>query len=161
SQLAAIVVAMVVVVLANVIVARHYTRWDFTTSKRYTLSSATIQTLHDLPETVQVWVLLGSSDPLEQSVKQLLVAYQAETTKLDVHYVDPDRDVVALEDLHKRFKIEARNEGGRIVTDAIVIVVRGDRHWFLVPSDMVSSSPSDGRVRPREEQAFTGAIRNV
>jgi hypothetical protein len=163
SQLVGIALAMIVAVMGNVIVARRFTRWDWTTNKRYTLTPATIETLHGLPEPIQVWVMLGSSDPLEQSVKQLLVAYEAETTKLDVHYVDPDRDVVALEDVKKRFKIETgRTEEGHVVADAIVVVARGDRHWFLTTSDMVEvTGGDDTRVKPREERAFTGAIRNV
>jgi hypothetical protein len=99
SKLVGVVAAMVVVVLLNVVAARRFTRWDMTANKRYSLSPATTQTLHDLPDAVQIWVLLGSADPLEQSVKQLLVAYQAETTKLDIHTIDPDRDTVALEDI--------------------------------------------------------------
>lgn len=163
SQLVGIVAAMVVVVLVNVIGARRYTRWDWTSNKRYTLSPATVQTLHDLPDTVQVWVLLGPADPIEQSVKQLLVAYQAETTKLDVHYVDPDKDTVALEDVRKRFKIETgRTEDGHVVADAIVVVARGERRWFITSADMVEVAASDDtRVKPREERALTGAIRNV
>ena len=163
SQLVGIVAAMVLAVLANVTVARRYTRWDWTANKRYSLSAPTVETLHQLPETVQVWVLLGSADPLEQSVKQLLVAYQAETTKLDVHYVDPDRDVAALEDVKKRFKIETgRTEQGHVVADAVVVVARGDRHWFLTTSDLVQvAGTDDTQVKPREEQAVTGAIRNV
>jgi ABC-type transport system involved in cytochrome c biogenesis permease component len=163
SQLVAILAAVVVAVLVNVVAARRYTRWDWTKNKRYSLSSATVQTLRELPDPVQVWVLLGRADPLEQSVKQLLVAYQAETAKLDVHYVDPDQDVVALEDVKKRFKIETgRTEQGHVVADAIVVVARGDKRWFLTTSDMVQvSSGDDTRVKPREEQALTGAIRNV
>ena len=163
SALVGLVAAMIVAVLVNVVAARRYTRWDWTSNKRYTLSPATVQTLRDLPDTVQIWVLLGSSDPLEQSVKQLLVAYAAETTKLDVHYVDPDRDTAALEDLRKRFKIETgRTEQGHVVADAIVVVARGDKHWFLTAADMIEvTSPDDPRVKPREERAFTGAIRNV
>jgi len=163
SQLVGIVAAMIVVVLVNVVAARRYTRWDWTQNKRYSLSPATVQTLHDLPDGVQVWVLLGPADPLEQSVKQLLVAYQAETTKLDVHYVDPDKDTVALEDVRKRFKIETgRTEDGHVVADAVVVVARADRHWFVTSADMVEvSSSDDTRVKPREERALTGAIRNV
>jgi ABC-type uncharacterized transport system len=163
SVLVGIVLAMVVVVLVNVVATRRFTRWDWTSNKRYSLTSATIQTLRDLPEPIQIWVLLGPSDPLEQSVKQLLVAYQAETSKLDIHYVDPDRDVVALEDVKKRFKIETgRTEQGHVVADAIVVVARGDKHWFLSTSDMVEiSAGDDTRVTPKEERAFTGAIRNV
>ncbi|MBX3189216.1 MAG: GldG family protein [Labilithrix sp.] len=163
STLIGLVAAMAVVVLLNVVASRRYTRWDWTTDKRYTLSPATVQTLRDLPETIQVWVLLGPQDPIEQSVKQLLVAYQAETTKLDIHYVDPDRDTVALEDVRKRFKIETgRTEEGHVVADAIVVVARGDRRWFLTSNDMVEVSRADDtQVKPREERALTGAIRSV
>lgn len=163
SQLVGVAIAMVVVVLLNVVAARHYVRWDWTSNQRYSLSPATTQTLHELPDGVQIWVLLGGADPLEQSVKQLLVAYSAETTKLDIHYVDPDRDTAALQDLQKRFKIETgRTEQGHVVTDAIVVVARGDKHWFLTTSDMVEiSAGDDTRVKPREERALTGAIRNV
>ncbi len=163
SVLAGIVLAMIVVVLVNVISTRRFTRWDWTSNKRYSLTPATVQTLRELPDTIQIWVLLGPADPLEQSVKQLLVAYQAETPKLDIHYVDPDRDVVALEDVKKRFKIETgRTEQGHVVADAIVVVARGDKHWFLSTSDMVEiSAGDDTQVRPKEERALTGAIRNV
>ncbi len=163
SKLVGVVAAMAVVVLLNVVSARRFTRWDWTADKRYTLSTATTQTLHDLPDTVQVWVLLGGADPLEQSVKQLLVAYQAETTKLDIHYIDPDRDTVALEDVRKRFKIETgRTEDGHVVADAVVVVAHGDRHWFVTASEMVEvAAADDTKVKPREERALTGAIRNV
>lgn len=162
TQLLGVVAAMVVVVLLNVVAARRYTRWDWTANKRYSLSPATVQTLHDLPDTVQIWVLAGAADPVEQSVKQLLVAYQAETTKLDVHYIDPDRDTVALEDVRKRFKIETgRTDNGHVVADAVVVVARGEKHWFITSTEMVEVGSDDTRVKPREERALTGAIRNV
>jgi hypothetical protein len=163
SQLVGVAAAVVVAILLNVVSARHFTRWDWTANQRYTLSPATIETLHSLSEPVEVWVLLGPADPIEQSVKQLLVAYQAETTKLDIHYVDPDRDVIVLEDVKKRFKIETgRTEEGHVVADAIVVVAKGTRHWFLNTSDMVEvQSGDDTRVKPREERAMTGAIRSV
>ena len=163
SQLLGVIAAMAVIVLLNVVFARRYTRWDWTGNKRYTLSTATVQTLHDLTDTTEVWVLLGQADPLEQSVKQLLVAYQAETKRLDVHYIDPERDLLALEDLKKRFKIETgRTEEGHVAADAIVVVARGAKHWFITSSEMVEvASTDDTRVKPREERALTGAIRNV
>ena len=144
SQLISVAIAMVVVVLVNVASVRRYTRWDWTSNQRYSLSPATVDTLRQLPESIQIWVLLGGADPMEQSVKQLLVAYGAETTKLDVHYVDPDRDTAALEDLKKRFKIETgRTEQGHVVADAIVVVARGEKHWFLTTADMVEVSGND------------------
>jgi hypothetical protein len=163
SQLVGVLAAVVVVVLLNVLVARRFTRWDFTENKRYTLSPATTQTLHDLPDAVQIWVLLGGADPLEHSVQQLLVSYAAETTKLDIHYVDPDRDTVALEDVRKRFKIETgRTEDGHVVADAVIVVAHGEKHWFVTSTELVEvAAADDTKVAPREERAITGAIRSV
>src|ERR1019366_10197127 len=74
-----------------------------------------------------------------------------------------DHDAVALEDVRKRFQIETgRTSDGRVVTDAIMVIARGDRHWFLTSSDMFEGSAAeDNRAKPREEQAITSAIRNV
>jgi len=161
--LAGLAAAMFVAVVVNVLASRHFKRWDWTRGRLYSLSPATEETLRDLPDTVEVWVLMGGSDPLSLSVKQLLVAYGAETNKLDVHYVDPDRDAIQLLDVRRRFKIEAaRAEDGRVVTDASIVVAHGDRHWFIGPQDLVEISESDDRrAKPREEQALTFAIRNV
>src|SRR5215471_12697340 len=75
-QLLGVVAAMFIAVVANVLAARHYTRWDWTKGHRYSLTPATLETLHDLSDTVEIWVLAGSADPLEQSIKQTLVEYQ-------------------------------------------------------------------------------------
>ncbi len=163
GKLVGLVAAAVLGVLVNVYAARHYTRWDVTESHRYTLSDATKRTLHDLPGPVEVWVILGGAEPLRQTLAQLLVAYSAESGHLAVHYVDPDRDPLALEDLRKRFKIESgRSEDGHVVTDAVVVVARGEKHWFLDGADLYEASEKDDmKVRPREEQALTLAIRSV
>ena len=125
-KLVGLVAAALVGVLVNVYSARHYSRWDVTKDRRYTLSEATKRTLHDLTEPVEIWVVLGQSEALRQTVAQLLVAYQAETSRLVVKFVDPDHDALALEDLKKRFRVEAgRSEDGHVVTDAAIIVARG------------------------------------
>jgi ABC-type uncharacterized transport system len=163
SALIGVVAAFVVAIFVNVLAARRYTRWDWTSSHRYSLSQATKTTLKELHEPVDLWVLMGGADPLEQSVKQLLVSYESETSQLHVHYVDPDRDTVELEDVRKRFNIQAGvTQDGHVATDAIMVVAKGNRHWFLGASDMVEvTNAEDSRARPREEQAITGAIRNV
>ncbi len=162
-SLVGVAAAVVVAVLFNVLAARHYTRADWTAGKLYTLTKPTTETLHALDDQVQIWVLLGGGDPMEQSIRHLMASYEAETSKLDVHYIDPDKDALALQDVRKRFKVEATPApDGRMVADAIVIVARGDRHWFLTPRDMVEVAPGDDiKAKPREEQAITAAIRRV
>jgi len=163
TSLVGIVAAVVLAVVVNVVVARHYKRWDWTKTKRYSLTPATLATLHALQEPVDMWILMGGADPLEQSVKQLLVSYAAETDALHVHLVDPDRDTAALEDVRKRFRIDTgRTEDGHVVTDALMVVAKGEKHWFIGASDLVAvSDAEDGRAQPREEQAITAAVRNV
>src|SRR5665213_1864837 len=136
--------AMIFGVVFNFLSARHFHRWDWTTGKRYSLTPPTLQTLHELSDPIDVWVLMGSGDPLESSVKQMLRSYLAETSKLNVYYIDPDRDAIALEDVRKRFQIETgRASDGRVVTDAIMVISRGDRHWFLNSSDMFEVSSTE------------------
>jgi len=163
AKLVALLAAAVIGVLINVYSARHYTRWDVTGDKRYTLADATKTTLHELREPVEVWVLLGSQEPLKQSVTQILTAYEAESRNVVVKPVDPDKDVLALEDLKKRFKIEAgRAEDGHVLTDAVIVVARGEKRWFIASTDLYEASDKDDtKVRPREEEALTLAIRNV
>lgn len=162
-SLVGIAAAVTVAVLVNVMAARHYTRADWTSGKLYTLTQPTLETLHTLDEPVHLWVLLGGGDPMEQSLRHLIASYTAETTKLEVHYIDPDKDALALQDVRKRFKVEAAPApDGRMVADAIVIVARGDRHWFLTAHDLVEVAPGDDiKAKPREEQAITAAVRRV
>jgi hypothetical protein len=160
-QLAGIVAAVVLAFVVNMLGARHFTRWDWTKDKRWSLSPATVETLHTLEEPVEVWVITGSGDALQSSLKELLASYQAEASRLEVHWIDPDRDVAQLVALQARFGLEAgRTEDGRVATDAVVVVAAGDKHWFLTPQDLFEQA-DDVHVKPREERALTRAIRSV
>lgn len=165
GKLVGLVSAAALGMFVNVYSARHYTRWDVTVEKRYTLSAATKTTLRELDAPVEIWVMLGAQEPLRQSVTQILASYQAECPpgKLVVKIVDPDKDALALEDLKKRFKIEAgRSEDGHVLTDAVIVVARGEKRWFIDSTDLYEASAKDDtKVRPREEEALTLAIRNV
>jgi hypothetical protein len=149
-------------VTSNVLVARFYERWDWTSSGIYTLSQATRETLHGLREPIDIVVFLGRSDPLTVSVRHMLTAYGAETTKLQARFVDPDRDPAQFMALQQKYGILAgKTEDGRIVTDASIVIARGAKHWFVTTDDMMVYDEGDGRVRPRLEQALTEGIRNV
>ncbi|MGD0677085.1 MAG: GldG family protein [Polyangiaceae bacterium] len=160
-QLTGIVAAVVLAGVANVLSARHFTRWDWTQDRRWSLSPATVETLGSLERTVEVWAIAGSGDPLESSLREVLTGYTALSRRLDVHWIDPDRDTVELVDLERRFGLEAgRADNGRVATDAIVILASGEKHWFLTAADMFEAS-DDVHVKPREERALTQGIRNV
>lgn len=157
----------VLALVLNLLSGRHFARWDFTREKRFALSPATVETLHGLPEPLEVWVLLPSGDPLRMGVRQLLVSYAAETSRLEVHYVDPDREPSAYADLQHRFGIaRGRTEGETRTEEAVLVVAThpgpNERRWLITPDDMVQVvSAEDARIKPRTERALTGAIRNV
>jgi len=160
-QLGGLVAAVVLAILLNVLAARHFKRWDWTADRRWSPSPATVETLRSLEQTVDVWVVAGSGEPLEKTLQPLLAAYRAESSRIEVHWIDPDRDAAALLDLQRRFGLEAgRTQDGRIATDAAVIVASGDGHYFLTPQDLYEQS-DEVHVRPREERALTQAIRSV
>ena len=162
-DLGAVAAAFALLVLVNVVAARHWKRIDASAGARWTLSHATLETLRAIDEPVEVTLLFGSADPLGQSVRHTLDAYEAASSKLRVTSVDPDRDPLAFEEVRRRFTLEAgRTAEGRVLTDASVIVSRGERAWFITAGDLVEvTSGDDVRARPREEQAITTAIRRV
>ncbi len=162
SASAGIVAAMVLATLLNVLVARHYRRWDVTRGGLYTLSEATLATLHDLPEPVKIYVLLPGGEPTTLSVEHLLDGYRAESSRLEVEMLDPDHRAADFMALAERFGIGADREDGRLVSAAAAVVASGDRREILHTQDLVEVDADDDlRRRPRLEQAFTGALRAV
>lgn len=163
SSVIGVAAAIVIAVLVNMLAARHYRRFDWTSAGLYTLSHRTVTTLHGLAEPLSVYVLMSSADPLTMTLRHLLTAYAAETDRLVVRYVDPDRRPAEFLAVHQRFgTLGEVQEGGRLTTEAAVIVSRGDRHHFLRHGDMLRVTDADDTgARPQIEQALTGAIRDV
>ena len=163
SSAIAVAAAVVVAVLLNVLGARHYRRWDWTSAGLYTLSPATVQTLHALRAPVEIHVLTGATDPLTLSLRHLLGAYGGESTELRVEFVDPDRHAAEFLAIEQRYGIVAgKTEDGQVVTDASVVVASGARHHFITSGDLLRiEDPAEAAAQPRLEQALTGAIRQV
>jgi len=156
-----VVAAMVIAVNVNLLVARFYTRWDVTSEGLYTLSPATTSILEALDGPVKVTVLLARTDPLLAPVRQTLVAYAAKTRKLEIQYLDPEQNPAQFVAVQKKHGIMAgQAEDGRVVTDAVILIARGDRTWF-VTNDELSSFDDEGRAKPRIEQALSEGIANV
>ncbi|MFZ5891593.1 MAG: DUF7088 domain-containing protein [Myxococcota bacterium] len=157
-----VIAASVLAVNANVLVARFYKRWDLTSDRLYTLSDATRSTLRDLKQPVRVVVLLSRGDPLLSGVRELLVAYRAETTQLSSEFIDPAQHPAEFLAIQQKYDISAgRAEDGRVLTDAALIVTQGERHWFVTADELVSFDADSGSARPRIERALTSGIVNV
>lgn len=154
--------AALLAVNLNVLVARWYKRWDLTAERLYTLSPATLKILHTLDRPISITVLLSRADPLTVSVRQMLVQYRAETNELAVKYVDPDQNPAQFQVLQKELGLlTGRSEDGRVVSDASLVMTRGERHWFVTSEELVRYDDQSGKAQPRLEQALTEGIANV
>jgi hypothetical protein len=146
----------------NLLVAHWYKRWDLTADKLYTLSPATLKTLHALDQPIAVTVLLGRADPLCVSVRQMLSQYRAEAPRLGLKFVDPDQNPAEFQVLQKDLGLlTGRSEDGRVVSDASLVITRGERHWFVTSEELVHYDDQSGKAQPRLEQALTEGIVNV
>lgn len=159
---AGILGAVLITVCANVMAARFYERWDVTRSRLYTLSPPSRQTISGLSEPIEILVFLSQADPELGSVRRLLDQYQAASRLIQVRYVDPDRDPATFVALQNRYRLmEGRAEQGRLVSDAALVVARGDARWVITADDIVLYDEARGTVQPRLEQAITEGLRQV
>jgi hypothetical protein len=146
----------------NVLGARWYKRWDFTSDRLYTLSQPTRELLAGLAQPVDVLVLLSKTDPLSVSVKHMLEAYGSETRQLRVREIDPDRSPAEFLAVQQKYQILAgKTEDGRVVTDAALVLAQGENHWFVTAEELVRVDEDSGRSRPTLEAALSNALANV
>jgi hypothetical protein len=149
-------------VCTNVLVARFYKRWDVTSAGLYTLSAPTLETLRGLSENVDVLVFLSQSDPDFGALERLLEQYRAESRLLNVRYIDPDRNPAEFIALQSRYRLsEGRSEGGRLVSDAAVVVTRGEARWVIGAEDISELDEEHGMIESRVERAVTEGLRQV
>src|SRR5881397_1511484 len=113
SATVALVAAAAVLILVNYLSARHYRRWDWTSSRLYTLSQKSKQILQDVAKSrqqVQVTALLSPSIEIYDNVRELLANYSAACTALKVEFLDPAREPARAEALMKKFGLQSDQE---------------------------------------------------
>ena len=89
----------------NWIGSRHWWRGDWTSSGLYSLSETTRKTVAALKAPVRVTVFMRKGAPLYQPVSELLNRYRALSPKIEVEYLDPERNPARAESLVREFGI--------------------------------------------------------
>lgn len=155
---AAIAAAVVLYVCGNVLVHRFYARWDATSSKLYSLSAVSVETLRRLNDPVEVIVLLADNDPITPSARQLLNTYAAHSSWVRARFIDPDKDpaeLAAVQSTYSSANVSLTSAG------VAMLIVKGKSSWRIGLEDLATYDQDKGRVQPRLEQAITSGIRNV
>ena len=151
----ALLLALAVTLMVNYLSFRHYYRDDLSRTQRYKLSSKTIGLLESLEKPVAVTVFFQPGNVLYEDIHNLLREYQFHSSRLNIQWVDPDRDIAQTEELAVKYK----------VTDPNVVVFDYDGRSKYVRVDEIAtinaSSGIDRITSFKGEQAFSSAIQGV
>lgn len=122
-----LVLVLAATILVNYVSARRYVKKDWTTSKVYTLSERSANLVRDLDETVRAVVFMVPGSPLYSQVRELLEQYVAVSDRIEVEYIDPDREPLTTRQLAEEFGIS--------VADTVVFVA-GERTRYVTSDQM-------------------------
>ena len=110
-----VAIIIVLAAMVNYLGFEHYRRWDLSRDKKYQLSDKTKHFLEGIKGKARITVFFGSQNPLTGDVQNLLTEYQyASRGKIDVEYVDPERNLTRAKELFDKYKV---------VTDESVLIV--------------------------------------
>jgi hypothetical protein len=157
-----------IAIMANYLAFRHYERWDWTSESIFTLSDRTEELLASLDRPVHLYLFLSQSEPNFREVQELLQRYGAESERVRLHFVDPDRRPAEYRTLLQRFDLRVNAlETGEILADVAAVAVSGDRTWRVGRDDLLQvdygSADDEGgpTVDVSAERALSDAIAHV
>jgi hypothetical protein len=130
----------------------------------YALSPASQNLLSGLRKEAHVFVLMSPGSPTYQDLHHLLDNAQMQTSRLDVKYISPDRDVVEYDRLAKLFpkilpdvKIARNEDAGRGVLLVYGAMPKADEHdtkySFIADRKLTDQKMEQGR---RPTRSFVG-----
>ena len=154
-------IIIVLAAMVNYLGFEHYQRWDLSRDKKYALSDKTKHLLDGLKGKVRMTVFFGSQNPITGDVQNLLTEYQyASRGKIDVEYVDPERNLTRAKDLFDKYKV--------VTDESVLIVDYQGRNKTVKASEMAEmdqGNPILGEPPKvtafKGEQAITSALIDV
>ena len=152
----ALVLVVGLVLMANWLGARHYKRWDWTSTKLYSLSEKSLNLVRNLDEDIRVVVFMVPGSPLYDQVHELLSRYEAASNRITLEYIDPDKEPLKTSQLAEQFGIS--------MADTVVFIA-SDRTKYVTSDQMVEYDYAgmqygqEPTIRAfKGEEQFTSAI---
>lgn len=155
-----VLVALVIVVMANYLASKHSTSWDLTKTSMFSLSDQTISKLTNLNKDVKITYIYYSKDDDFSFVSKILDKYRSYSNRLRVEIINPDRDRDVVYHYEEKFELE---QGDKLVVQLGVKNADGEMIWernqVIMVKDMFESGMSYGASRTFiGEQKLTEAI---
>jgi ABC-type uncharacterized transport system involved in gliding motility auxiliary subunit len=155
NTVAALLLAAAITLMVNYLSFRHYHREDISSTRLYSLSSKTVSLLDSLTKPMDITISFQQGNVLFEDVHNLLREYQFGSELLNIHRVDPDRDIAATEELKSKYDVAEPN---------VVIFDCEGRTKYVRVNDIATIDASSGIERVtsfKGEQAFSSAIQAV
>jgi ABC-type uncharacterized transport system involved in gliding motility auxiliary subunit len=152
---AALLMALAVVLMINYLAFRHYCRADVSQAQLYKLSSKTTGLLESLDKPVEVVVFFEPGNVLYEDIHNQLREYQFHSSRLNIQWVDPNRDFAQTEELSGKYQVTNLN---------VVVFSCEGRSKYVRADEIAKVDPSSGIERIvafQGEQAFSSAILGV
>ena len=133
-----------ILIFTNLLIYRHKNRFDFTEGNLFTLAPQTKKFVADLPREVKLTAFYQIETAEKAAFTNLIAGYLEETEKIEVTYVDPDKNpavtkqygvttygTIVLESGSKETKIQSATEEN--LTNALLKVTRDEQKviYFL------------------------------
>lgn len=162
---AELAVLVAIVVAANYLAARHYARADLTRGHTYELSDKTAATIRALPRPVDLIVFMvpsgAEANDLYADVRELLDrAHRLAPDKLNVEFVDIDREPERLKTVGKRYGVS-----GDDLVNGVIVVASGEQSKFITRDELAEydyATGDDARAPQlkawKGEQALASAL---
>ena len=158
TSAAGIVLVLLLAIGANYLGARHWVRGDWTKARIFSLSQTTKKVLAGLTQPVQITVFMRRGAPLYQPVSELLNRYRAASSRIEIEYLDPERNPARAEALLKQFAVRQNT----------VVFRSGDRKKYVEEDKLADFDYSGAQMGAapqirtfKGEEAITGAILDV
>ncbi len=152
---ASLLLAAAIALMVNYLSYRHYYRADWSRTQRYALSPKTMTLLDSLNDPVNITVFFQPGNVLYEDIYNLLREYQFHSDKLNIQWVDPDRDISLTEEMAVKYQVTEPN---------VVVFEHADRTDYVRKDEIAVISDSSGVERItsfRGEQAFSTALQGV
>jgi len=158
ASTAAIVLGIALFAGVNWIGSRHWWRGDWTSSRIYSISDTTRKTVASLTKPVRVTVFMTRQSRLYQPVTELLNRYRSLSSKIEIEYLDPERNPMRAKALLQEFEIRQNT----------VVFRSGDRKKYVEESALADfdfggamGGGSPEMKAFKGEEAFTSALLDV
>jgi len=164
NTLIAILLAVIILVVVNLIGMRQFRTWDLTERGRHTLDDRTLAVLDSLEDRLEITAVLHGTEELlgiqfAEKLRRLLQRYADRSPWIEISYVDQVRDP-------DRARVLAQELGVKPRADSVIFRYR-DRTRLVSAQDMLVYPPRDSRAKAgpqpkfRAEEPFTRAIMSV